>query len=159
MAVTEHSTLIIGLGNPLRGDDGVGVCVAQTLLKQKLPPNVRVIDGGTQGLGLVNLIEGWQKVIIVDAAEIGQSPGQFVRFTLDEAYLSEVDQALSVHAAGLYDALLLAQALKILPPEVIIFGVQAANLAWENTLTPEVEAAIPNLLNAILVELFIKKLP
>jgi hydrogenase maturation protease len=147
------ATLVIGLGNLLRGDDGVGVRVVQMLAEQALPPGVEVIDGGTQGLGIVNLIEGRRRVIVVDAADVGQSPGQFVRFTLDEAHLLGDEQRLSIHAAGLRDALLLAQALKMLPDEVIIFGVQPANLEWDSTLSPQVEAILPDLIEAILAEL------
>jgi hydrogenase maturation protease len=152
----KHSppaTLVIGLGNPLRGDDGVGVRVAQILAEQTLPPGVEVVDGGTQGLGLVNLMEGWQRVILVDAAEVGKGPGQFVRFLLDEAQLLGDDQHVSVHAAGLRDALLLAQALKMLPGEIIIFGVQPANLKWDSALSPQVEATLPDLTEAVLTEL------
>lgn len=153
------ATAIIGLGNPLRGDDGVGVCLLPSLRKQTLPPNVKVIDGGTQGLNLVNLIEGWQRVILIDAAEIGKSPGQFIRFRLEEADLSENKQHLSIHSAGLSEALLLAQALKILPPEVIIFGVQPADIEWKTELSPAVEACIPHLIEVILSEIFRKENP
>lgn len=157
---SPHATLIIGLGNPLRGDDGVGVRVAQTLAAEALPPGVEVVDGGTQGLGIVNLMEGRRRVVLVDAADVGRSPGQFIRFTLDEAHLlgdpderdASSDQHLSVHAAGLRDALLLAQALKMLPDEVIIFGVQPANLEWDHALSPEVEATLPGLIAAVLAE-------
>jgi hydrogenase maturation protease len=146
------ATLVIGLGNPLRGDDGVGVRVAQALAAQTLPDDVEVVDGGTPGLGIVNLMEGRQRVILVDAADVGKSPGQFVRFTLDEVCLLGDHQHLSVHAAGVRDALLLAQALKVLPDEVVIFGVQPVNLAWEETLSPQVEAALPSLITAVLAE-------
>jgi len=148
----DGSTLIIGLGNPLRGDDGVGVRVVQTLATYDLPPNIRVIDGGTQGLGLVNLMEGQQRVIIVDAADIGTSPGQFVRFTLSDARLLGDEKSLSIHAAGLREALLLAQALDMLPPEVIIYGVQPLTLAWDSTLSSSIEAGLPGLVSAILAE-------
>jgi len=145
-------TLIIGLGNPLRGDDGVGVRVAQTLAEQTLPNGVEVVDGGTQGLGLVSLLEGQQRVILIDAAEMGKSPGQFVRFTMDEAYLPGEDQSLSIHAAGLRDALLLARALGVLPDELVIFGVQPASIEWDSVLSPQVEATLPDLIRAVLKE-------
>jgi hydrogenase maturation protease len=144
---------IIGLGNPLRGDDGVGVRVAEMLAARALPPGVEVIDGGTLGLGLVNLLEERRRVILVDAANVGQAPGQFVRFTLDEVQLLGDEQHLSLHASGLRDALLLAQALKVLPDEVVIFGVQPANLEWSSDLSPEVEAALPDLAAAVLAEI------
>ncbi len=146
------TTLVIGLGNPLRGDDGVGVRVIQELATQALPPHVQVLDGGTPGLGLINLMEGRQRVILIDAANVGQSPGQFVRFLLDEVQLLGYNQHMSIHAAGLRDALLLAQALEMLPPEVIIFGVQPSQLDWASGLSPEVEAVLPNLLAAVLSE-------
>ena len=153
------SSAIIGLGNPLRGDDGVGVRVTELLAAQRLPQDVAVVDGGTQGLGIVSLMEGRQRVILVDAADVHEAPGQFVRFTLDEvdllgeSTLLGEQQQLSVHNAGLRDALLLARALGVLPQEVVVFGVQPAKMEWESTLSPEVEAALPGLLAAILAEL------
>jgi hydrogenase maturation protease len=122
------------------------------LAERTLPHGVEVVDGGTQGLGIVNLLEGRRRVIIVDTAEMGKAPGQFDRFTPHEARLLGEDQHLSVHAAGLRDALRLAQALEVLPKEIIIFGVQPANLEWDSTLSPEVEETLPNLLNAVLAE-------
>ena len=136
------ATLVIGLGNLLRGDDGVGVRLAQMLAKQTLPNDVEVVDGGTQGLGLVPLLEGRQRVILVDAADIGQTPGTFRRFTLAEAVLTGDELHLAIHAAGLREALLLAKALKIVPDQVVIFGVQPANIEWHNGLSPPVEAAL-----------------
>jgi hydrogenase maturation protease len=152
MAKGHPATLIIGLGNLLRGDDGVGVRVAQALAARALPPGVEVVDGGTQGLGIVNLMEGRRRVIVVDAADVGRPPGQFVRFTLARARLSGDNRHLSLHAAGLGDALLLAQALGTLPGEVVIFGLQPASLEWDSELSPQVEAALPGLIAAVLAE-------
>lgn len=142
-------TLIIGLGNPLRGDDGVGVRVVQALAQQTLPDGVEVVDGGTQGLGIIHLMEGRRRVILVDAADLGMTPGQFAHFTLDEAHLLGDDQHLSIHEAGVRDALLLARALDSLPDTVILLGVQPANVEWDSALSPEVEAALPALTEAI----------
>jgi hydrogenase maturation protease len=97
-------------------------------------------------------MEGRQRVILVDAAEIGRAPGEFVRFEWGEVHLLGDDEHLSVHAAGLRDALALAQALKMLPQEVIIFGVQPLHLEWESALSPPVEAALPDLIAAVLAE-------
>lgn len=147
------STVIIGLGNPLRGDDGVGVRVAQMLTEQPLPDGVEVIDGGTQGLGIVNELENRKRAILVDAADVGLQAGEFVRFEIDQVNLPGDDPHLSVHSAGLRDALLLAQALKVLPDQVIIFGVQPDSLEWHNGLSPQVEAAVPRLAKAVLAEI------
>ena len=147
------STLVVGLGNVLRADDGVGARVAQALAEQALPRDVEVVEGGTLGLDLVNLMEGRQRVILVDAAEMGRTPGEFVRFGLDQVSLLGEDQYISVHAAGLRDALLLAQVLGVLPAEIIIVGVQPASLEWRETLSPAVEARLPHLIASVQAEL------
>lgn len=146
-------TLIVGLGNPLRGDDGIGVRAIKSLVTEALPEGVKVVEGGTQGLGLVSLMEGWPRVILVDAANVGQPPGAFVRFTPQEVTLLGGEQRLSIHDAGLRDALLLAETLDLLPDEIIIYGMQPANLNWDDDLSPQVEAAMPALVRAILDEL------
>ncbi len=146
------ATLILGLGNPLRGDDGVGVYVVQELETRALSEGVELVDGGTQGLGIIPLLEGRQRVILVDAADVGRSPGEFVRFGLDEGRLLGEDRHLAIHYAGLRDALLLAQALKMLPPEVIIYGVQPVSTQWDSALSPQVEAILPKLVEAVLAE-------
>ena len=151
------TTLVVGLGNLLRGDDGVGVRVAQALAERDLPEGVEVVDAGMPGLGLVGLIEGCQHVLVVDAANVNRVPGTFVRFTADELLLGSVSQSLSIHAAGLQDALLLAQALDVLPREMVVFGVQPANLDWDSSLSPEVQASLPGLVEAVLAE--VKSMP
>jgi hydrogenase maturation protease len=142
----------------MRGDDGAGIRVIEALAAGTLPGDVEVADGGTRGLGLVSLMEGRQRLIVVDAADVGKAPGEFVRFTPAEARLLGEDQHLSVHGAGLRDALLLAQALQTLPEEVVIVGVQPANLDWDDELSPEVEDAIPRIVGCILEELETKGL-
>jgi hydrogenase maturation protease len=147
------ATLVLGLGNTLRGDDGVGVRVVEALATRSLPPGVEVVDGGTQGLALVNLMEGRKRVVFVDAADVGRSPGEFIRFSRDEAVFLGNDQHLSAHASGLRDALLLAEALKVMPDEVVIYGVQPANLEWDDALSPELQASLPDLIAAVWEEL------
>ena len=68
--------LVIGVGNTLRGDDGVGVRVAQALANHPLPEGVTVLDGGTEGLDLLFHLEEADRVILIDAAEMGQTPGE-----------------------------------------------------------------------------------
>ena len=66
---------IIGIGNPLRGDDGVGVVVAECLQQRNLPGGVEVLDGGLGGLTLIDYFEDVARVILVDAADVGAAPG------------------------------------------------------------------------------------
>jgi hydrogenase maturation protease len=141
---------IIGLGNPLREDDGVGPRVVKELALQGLPEGVTVIDGGTGGLDLLRLLEGWSRVVVVDAADIGDDPGCYAVFTPDEAHLAEAQDLYSFHHAGLPEALALARALERPLPPVVIFGVQPERVGWGEGLSAAVEAALPELVEAIL---------
>ena len=145
--------LILGLGNPLLGDEGIGVRVVEELQGLELPDGVTVVEGGTAGLGLVDLMKGYQKVIIVDAADMGHPPGCVVRFTPLEAQLKTVEAPLSLHQIGLGEALTLAEALEVAPAERIIIGVQPSQVEMGAGLSPEVERAIPKIIRTILSEL------
>jgi hydrogenase maturation protease len=141
--------LVLGLGNPLRGDDGIGPRVIEELNQRVLPRGVQTLDGGTGGLDLLNVLEGWERAIVVDAADMGQEPGQFVRFTADRARLVVSDKGFSFHNAGLAQVLALAQAIGQPMPKMIIFGIQPAELGWGEGLSPVVAAALPDLVDAI----------
>lgn len=146
------STLILGLGNSLRGDDGVGPAVIEWLEQQVLPPGVEVLDGGTAGLDVVSVLMGRQRAIIIDAANVGRAPGAWVRFTLEVAQLKSNDTALSLHSAGLAEALALGAALNVLPPEIILYGIQPLTVDWSPQLSDEVQAAVPEVGQAIWAE-------
>ena len=144
--------LILGLGNPLQGDDGVGCRVAQELQERALPDGVEVMDGGTPGVGLLNLFEGRQRVIIVDAAEMNKSPGELVRFRPEDVTLTGSGQRFSLHRSGVADALALAAELKIALPEIVVYGVQPERVDWNDSLSPKVGVAVPQVIEAVLNE-------
>ena len=142
--------LILGLGNPLQGDDGVGCRVARELDERTLPDGVEVMDGGTPGVGLLNLIEGRQRVIIVDAAEMDQAAGSVVRFRPKDVTLTGSGQRFSLHRSGVADALALASELVLPLPEIVVFGVQTEHIDWNDSLSPQVLAAVPRVIEAVL---------
>jgi len=154
--------LVLGLGNPLRGDDGIGPRVVAELEDQELPEGVEVLDGGTGGLDLLQIMEGRDRVVIVDAAEVGGecpgvAPGQFVRFTPDRVHLAggaggAPEDGFSSHHAGLAEVLALAQALERPLPSIVVFGVQPKRVGWGEGLSPEVETRLPDLILAVLAE-------
>jgi len=146
------SVLILGLGNPLRGDDGIGPRMIVELTCRGLPEEAAALDGGTGGLDLLQALEGWRRVIVVDAADVGREPGGFVRFTPDQARLTQTTDGFSLHHAGLGEVLALADALGRALPEIVIFGVQPADVGWRGELSPAVESAIPVLTDAVLRE-------
>ena len=148
-----NRVLILGLGNPLLGDEGIGVRVVEELKGLELPDGVTVVEGGTAGLGLIGLMEGYQRVIIVDAADMGHPPGRVVRFTPLEAQFKTVEAPLSLHQIGLGEVLALAKALEVVPAELVIIGVQPSRVEGGIGLSPEVEGAIPQIIRVVLDEL------
>ena len=149
----DPATLVLGLGNPLRGDDGVGARVVEELNHRGLPQGVTAMDGGTGGLDLLRILERWNRVVIVDAADVGLEPGQFVRFTPDQVRLTGASGAFTLHNAGLSEVLALAAALNLDLPELVVFGVQPAEIGWGEGLTLALEAALSGLADAVLEEL------
>jgi hydrogenase maturation protease len=148
-------TLVLGLGNPLRGDDGVGPAVIAALQAHPLPPEVTLLDGGAPGLETALLFEGYRRAVIVDAAAMGEAPGTWRRFTPAEARLplKEAGMRGTLHDAGLAEALALAEALGLLPPELVFYGVQPAEVGWAPGMSAPVATAVPAVCAAILHEL------
>ncbi len=149
-------TLLLALGNPLRGDDGVGPAVLEALAQAgDLPEDVSLLDGGTAGLETVLLLQGYRRVIIVDAAEMGRAPGAWARLTPGEGLLRAAASGMggTLHRAGLAEALALGEALGVLPSEIVIYGVQPLATGESPGLSGPVQRAIPSVCAAILDEL------
>ena len=142
------TTLVLALGNPLRGDDGIGAAVLNAL--PAVPPDVTLLDGGTPGLELVLTLRGYERVIIVDAADLGETPGSWRHLPAACLQASALDLRGTLHSAGLAEALTLGAALDLLPSEIVILGIQPGEIGWSPGLTPQVAAAIPDLCRAIM---------
>lgn len=143
------ATLILALGNPLRGDDGLGAAVLAQLASLALPPDVTLVEGGTPGLETVLLLQGYQRAIIVDAAEMGLTPGAWRLLQPDVIAPSAAGLTGTLHNAGLAEALHLGAALNILPPEIVVFGIQPQSIGWEPGLSAAAAAAVPVVAQAI----------
>ena len=147
-------TLVLGLGNSLCLDDGLGGRVVDMLARQVLPPGVQIQDGGLPGWGLVTCLEGWSHVILVDAAHMGLEPGAWRRLQMEEVMLETNQGGFSLHSPGLADGLALAQALQLLPEEVIIYFVEPESTEQGMGLSSTVQAMLPELVDNILKELW-----
>lgn len=141
----SEKTLVLALGNTLRADDGVGAAVIAALHDYPLPEAVTLLDGGTPGFETVMIMQGYDRVIVVDAADMGEAAGAWRTFTPDEVRLKSRDMHLrgTLHYAGLAEALSLGEALDLLPREIVIVGVQPASIDWVMGLTDDVAAAVP----------------
>lgn len=145
-------TLVLGVGNLLLGDEGVGVHVARRLQQLPLPPGVEVLDGGTAGGELVRFCSGKKKIIIVDALLGDAEPGSTVRCTPSDLHLAS-GPAASAHGEDVSHLLRQLQTLSP-TPDVIIFGVIPLSLAEPSTeLSPPVRDRLNDIVEAVLREL------
>lgn len=155
------NTLVIGLGNPILTDDGVGVKVAyelQLALSDELRENVTITEASAGGLRLMEAMIGYDRVILIDALipQNGKKPGSIFRMTLDELrMISPTKHSASAHDTTLVNALDAGRELGLfLPDVVIIFAITVENvLEFSEQPTPNVLAAIPKAVNAVLSEL------
>ncbi len=144
--------LILGVGNILLSDEGVGVRVVEELRRRyAFPPNVEVVEGGTAAFQLLTLIEEADHLIVVDAAELGAAPGTIFRAEFREGGARFASKT-SLHEVGLLEVLSLAQLHSRCPPTVII-GMQPKDFSPSLSLCPELEASIPSAVEAVLAEM------
>lgn len=145
------NTLILAIGNPQRGDDGVGSAILDALSAYDLPEDVSLYDGGTLGLEMVLLFQQYPRVIILDAAEMAQVGGTWRRFSPEEVRAQTRDMHLrgTMHYAGLAEALTLAEGLGLLPEHIEIFGVQPSLIDWDEGLSEAVRAVVPQVAQAV----------
>jgi len=132
--------LVIGVGNDIRGDDGVGLEVARALLDLS-PPDVTVIEATGEGTALMEAWKGYERVILIDATQSGSAPGDIHHFKAHQEPLPARFFHYSTHAFSVAEAVEMARALGELPPEVIIYGIEGENYTAGEGLSPEVERA------------------
>ena len=145
---------VLGCGNVLVGDDGVGIRVIERLQAMELPPNVEAIDAGVGGMAILTWIEDADKVIIIDAVQTGnEPPGTVYRFTDKELPPSGMFM-LSLHDLNLVDTLNVGRLVQRMPEEIVIIGVEVRRVAeFTDELTPEVEAAMDEVIDLVLKEI------
>jgi hydrogenase maturation protease len=149
----SQDLLVLGIGNPLMGDDGVGNQVIELLAERDLPPNVKIEDAGLPGWGLPAWFEGWSNVILVDAVQMGRSPGSWRRFQTEEVQFVLENDALSLHQPDLACGLALAQALELLPENLVLYGVEPAVVNPGEALSSAVRHSLPDVVTSILNDL------
>lgn len=145
----KYRALLLCCGHMDRGDDAIGPLCASALEDRKIP--VRNVQGETS-----ELLDAWQqaeRVIVVDAISSHKAaPGTLIRIDSEEAAFQPEAARCSTHGLGLAQAVKLGRVLKCLPEKLILMGVEAENFDWASTLSPQVAAAMPALLDAIEAE-------
>lgn len=146
-------TTVIGVGNLLLSDDGVGIHAIRKLEQVAgLPSEVELVDGGTAGLNLMSYLEGVDCLIIIDAVEMGRPPGSIVRLSGDKlpVYFA---MKISPHEITLPDLLAAAKLRDLYPKEVIIWGIQPQSLAVGVELSPALAEKLEVLVEQVINEI------
>jgi hydrogenase maturation protease len=146
---TFMQTIILGLGNELLGDEGVGVYAARQLQKEKLPEKTRVVEVGTAILDALPELECADRIIILDAMKDGGSPGTVYKIPLDDCLKSA--NIASMHGFDIIRVMALTG--RDIPPPVMVFGIEPAQICWSMALSPVVAESMPYLLEAVWQEL------
>jgi len=145
--------MVLGVGNILLKDEGVGVRVVERLREAyTFPDNVELVDGGTAGLDLLPIVEGVDRLIIVDTVKTSGPPGSIYRFTPDDIDV-KVPYKTSLHQIGLIEVFAIAEALdrKV---DAVIIGIEPEDMSsWGLELTPTIEAKVPEIIALVLKEL------
>ena len=142
-------TVILGIGNELLGDDGVGVHAARRLGKKNLPKQVKVVEVGTAILDALDELEQADRIIILDAMKDGRSPGTVYKIPLEQC--SGAECIASMHGFDIFRVMALAG--RNTPPPITVFGVEPGEIDWSMELSPAVANSLPYLLDAVISEL------
>jgi hydrogenase maturation protease len=153
MSTSDGSTVVIGLGNPLMGDDGLGLVALERLRTEyAIPPDVELVDGGTWGMNLLPVIEDAGRVILIDAIDVGATPGTPVR--LERARLPRyLATKISPHQVDLRDVLGLAELRGTLPADTVAVGLQPDRVALGDGLSAVLRCRIDDLVALVVREL------
>lgn len=143
---------VLGIGNLLLQDEGVGIHLVQRLADKVDLPNVKIIDGGTTPDILSLVDDNIDKLIIVDAAVAGGKPGAIYRFNMEDLDSSSVPH-VSLHELGIVDSLKLMSLLGHRPRAVTIFGIEPEVIDFGLELSPKLEAKMPRIMELVLEEI------
>jgi len=144
--------MVMGVGNILLSDEGLGVRFLDELAKKSLPDNVELLEGGTAGLELVHLIQDVDFLIIVDAFNAKAEPGALFRFQPGDLKIIPEQYEVSFHQIGIIEVLAMAKVLGQ-APQTLIFGIQPKSLEWGLEISPEIQSLFPRLTELVRKEI------
>jgi hydrogenase maturation protease len=144
----EKKIIILGVGNLLLSDEGVGVHVAQKLMDTTFPPEVEVVEGGTDGFGLINILLRADHLILIDAVKGGGKAGSIYRFNLEECRPFPDIYKTSVHQISILEVINLSGLIGP-PPRTTVIGIEPKCLQMGMELSPEIESQIPKVISLV----------
>ncbi len=150
--MNQLKIMVMGVGNVLLSDEGLGVHFIDSLTKESLPENVELLEGGTAGLELVHLIQEVDFLIIVDAVNAEDEPGAIFRFEPEDIRILPPQFEVSFHQVGILEVWAMANVLGK-APKTLIFGIQPKTLEMGLELTPEIREVLPKVKELVLQEI------
>lgn len=155
---TPKEMIVIGLGNPLMADEGIGTVLADELAKLaaagELPTeNADYLDGGCGGMYLLHSIADRKKVILIDCALMGTEPGTIIRFTPDDVNTIKKMVHLSLHEVDILQVITMAKEIGQCPDEIVIFGIEPVAITQQMHLSETIQKKIPEYLDVIKAEI------
>jgi hydrogenase maturation protease len=146
-------TLVLGVGNKLMSDEGVGVHVIERLAAgYDIPEEVQVLDGGTLGMDLLYYLEGIENLLLVDAVEAHKEPGTIIRLE-GEDVPSFLSLKISPHQLGVPDMLAAARFKDLYPKRLVLWGIQPELLEIGLDLSPLIESKVDTLVTNMVEQL------
>ena len=136
---------IIGIGNPLRQDDGIGIVLLEKLRQEKkgFPDDLEYVDGGTGGMSLLHVLVRFDIAVVVDAVDFNGKPGEYIFFNPDESRSKKPMVTTSTHGSDFFDVLRVSKQLHENPDKLYIFGIQPKTMSAGTELSSELKYAIP----------------
>lgn len=152
--MTERlGTAVVGLGNPLMGDDGLGLVALHELQEHwRFEPTVELVDGGTWGMTLLPLVESTDRILFLDAITLGAAPGTLIVLERDELP-KFFGMKLSPHQVDLKEVLAVAELRGTLPPTVAAMGLQPHHVGMSTELSEVLRVGLPDLIDAVVERL------
>lgn len=138
---SDNKILILGIGNVLMGDEGVGVHAIKELEKETFPPNVTLLDGGTGGFHLLEYLQEYPRIIMIDATMDGKLAGTIS--LIEPKFATDFPKSLSAHDIGLRDLIESTAVLGELPKMYLITITIDSIQSMQMELSPEIEKQIP----------------
>ena len=153
MVTKESGILVIGIGNILLSDEGVGVHLANALArKYRFEPEIEIIDGGTMGSELLDYFQDYPKIMILDAVNFDREAG-FIGSLENEHILRKLTQKISVHHLGLTDILFNLKMIDVEPEALFLLGIQPESVEVGLEMTETIRSKLPRMEEVALLQL------
>ena len=145
--------VIVGVGNILMGDEGIGVVLVKLLEKNKYTEKIDFIDAGTSFFNVVSGLRNYDKVIIIDSVLGGKSPGTMYRFEISDIEETGINGMLSAHDLGVMQSIKLEKLVGDFPEDTVFFGIEPKSIDLSMELSDKVQEKVEQIIDKIVEEL------